>query len=393
MTTGQANDSDGQAAEPSHGNAPDTANSKTCPTRLLSDRPAEADSFGSHGRVADAIADLLQTEDGGKTIGLEGGWGSGKSTVVRLISKQFEDSNAFCIVLFDAWAHQGDPLRRTFLELVIGRLREKKPKWIDDEEWQKQIEELAKRRKVDSTTTVPRLAIGAYLFSIAALLIPFGAALFAAGLGEKSPWNRLTIIGTGLLAVPLTLIILATLAVAIQTTWGLIRKKESQPDRPSGLLTFVINKAITEQQTTTTQSPEPTSVEFSERFGRLMDEALKGDRRLVLVLDNLDRVSHSDALSMWATLQTFLQASEHQRPSWLNASGFSYRTTERRFGDSGTNPRLKKLNRNHPKNHRNRKATTPKRPFRSCLRLPTSIRVYRFASWSLLSSFPVGKLI
>ena len=57
-----------------------------CPTRLLPDTPADTDSFGSHERVAHSIAEVVQTESGGKAIGLEGGWGSGKSTIVKLIS-------------------------------------------------------------------------------------------------------------------------------------------------------------------------------------------------------------------------------------------------------------------------------------------------------------------
>ena len=46
-----------------------------CLTRLLADTPSETDSFGSHERVARAIGEVVQTESGGRAIGLEGGWG------------------------------------------------------------------------------------------------------------------------------------------------------------------------------------------------------------------------------------------------------------------------------------------------------------------------------
>ena len=90
-----------------------------CPTRLLPDTPADTDSFGSHERVAHSIAEVVQTESGGKAIGLEGGWGSGKSTIVKLISwKLSQHKESFHkIAVFDMWSHQGDPLRRTFLVL------------------------------------------------------------------------------------------------------------------------------------------------------------------------------------------------------------------------------------------------------------------------------------
>ena len=57
-----------------------------CPTRIVGDAPAAVDEFGSHEPVANAICDLLETEPGGRTIGLEGGWGSGKSTVAKLLA-------------------------------------------------------------------------------------------------------------------------------------------------------------------------------------------------------------------------------------------------------------------------------------------------------------------
>ncbi|RLB33490.1 MAG: hypothetical protein DRH12_18340, partial [Deltaproteobacteria bacterium] len=58
---------------------------KECPTHLLSDLPASEDAFGGHARVARAIAKLLEEEEGGKAIALIGTWGSGKSTVVKIL--------------------------------------------------------------------------------------------------------------------------------------------------------------------------------------------------------------------------------------------------------------------------------------------------------------------
>lgn len=43
--------------------------------RLLPDFPATQDSFGPHGRIADAIHQLILKEDGGRAIALIGTWG------------------------------------------------------------------------------------------------------------------------------------------------------------------------------------------------------------------------------------------------------------------------------------------------------------------------------
>ena len=129
--------------------------SKICRTLLLPDTPAGEDLFGAHDRLANTIVELVVNEDGGKTIGLEGGWGSGKSTVINLIIQKIEKSEDNLVVLFDAWAHQGDPLRRTFLETLISNIQSEKAGWINVDTWQKKLDELARRRKVEENIISP----------------------------------------------------------------------------------------------------------------------------------------------------------------------------------------------------------------------------------------------
>ena len=52
-----------------------------------------------------------------------------------------------------------------------------------------------------------------------------------------------------------------------------------------------------------------------------MGDALVGcpERRLALVVDNLDRVAPEDARSVWATLQTFLHHPHDPRATWLRS--------------------------------------------------------------------------
>ena len=81
---------------------------------------------------------------------------------------------------------------------------------------------------------------------------------------------------------------------------------------------LLIGQVPTDSWTIVTQTPDPTSVEFESEFRDLLGEALEEDsRKLLLVVDNLDRVQHSDALSIWSTLQTFLGQSEYANEDWL----------------------------------------------------------------------------
>lgn len=51
------------------------------------------------------------------TIGLYGGWGSGKSTIIETAKQQLESDlrKKYKVVVYDAWKYSGDSFRRTFL--------------------------------------------------------------------------------------------------------------------------------------------------------------------------------------------------------------------------------------------------------------------------------------
>ena len=51
---------------------------------FIRDVPATKDAFGSHSRIAKALATAIHTQKDLKVVGLLGPWGSGKSTVVKL---------------------------------------------------------------------------------------------------------------------------------------------------------------------------------------------------------------------------------------------------------------------------------------------------------------------
>lgn len=291
-----------------------------CRTILLPDNPSEKDEFGSHQRVADAIFDLiLCDEKGGKTIGLEGGWGSGKSTVVKLLNSKFSQdpyAQDNLVILFDAWAHRDDPLRRTFLESII--IQAEKKGWVDEDRWKKVRDVIAQRLKIESKTTHSVLKPWARWLIIVSLLLPIGSSLLNYGLDNPSGFWGILSLSLGFLFTLLPLIILVCAVV-----FNHKGKKENSSDYEKDVdrtepLAFLFQKSSTDTKSETFQTVNPTSIEFENRFADLVVEALSNSkRRMIFVLDNLDRIDPAEALSLLSTLQTFLQYND-SCPEWLN---------------------------------------------------------------------------
>jgi len=53
------------------------------------------------------------------------------------------------------------------------------------------------------------------------------------------------------------------------------------------------------------EKPEPTAIEFQDAFREIMAAAQTPKRRLVIVVDNLDRLPPKEAMNIWATVRSF----------------------------------------------------------------------------------------
>lgn len=287
-------------------------------TRFLPDVPADQDAFGPHRSIAEAIENIVLNDPGGYSIGLTGAYGSGKSTVVELLQRSLADRPNACIWVFDAWAHEGDPLRRTFLESLIQRLLSEK--WIGQQRWKQQLDELTHRYRRTETKNTYRITPVAVALALALLLAPLGHALLREGLSGARLWlpgrefNEFATFG-------LLLALLPVLVAAAAIGFGSRQRRRDPSHHPlEELGALLVQRSANQVQTTTTESTDPTSIEFEHSFRDVMREALVSpERRLVLVIDNLDRVEPEDAQRVWSTLRTFLDpATEKQREDWLS---------------------------------------------------------------------------
>ncbi len=285
----------------------------SCTTILLADDPANEDSFGgAHRKLATAISELIKNEVGGKTIGLEGKWGSGKSTTINILKQSLKDDKNIDIFIFDAWAHRGDPLRRSFLERAILHLKDAKG-WIDRKKWGDEIKALRKKKQDTETYTSPRITFLGIAVLVSTLLVPVGMSLVNASISDSidsnlnvvQPLNKMFLTGITIVLAPIFLYIIGGILI---TTYNFVATsifhKIVGNSSPWAILT---QKYDVITKTTSFSTSDPTSVEFEEKFDSLIIDALsKNSKKFVIVLDNLDRVDVEDALSILTTLQTFL---------------------------------------------------------------------------------------
>ena len=267
-----------------------------CKTQLLSDSPAEEDAFGSHKNVAITIAKLINEEDGGKSIALTGSWGSGKSTVVDMLKKELDSSIG--LFVFDAWAHEGDPLRRTFLEQLIDFLTEKE--WINSEKWEQEKLILSHKYLKQTIESTPVLTDVGKTFAALAILVPLGYVMLSLFGKENIPFY-MPHIGFILAISPLIFLVLSLIKI------HLINLKNDENEKNDELFSLIINHSKNTEISGTITTPDPTSIEFQSFFRKLLKDASLNDksRKLLIVIDNLDRIDAKDALSIWATMRTF----------------------------------------------------------------------------------------
>jgi hypothetical protein len=258
----------------------------------------------THENVASNLFELIQSSERGVTIGLEGGWGSGKSTVVNLLknklAKQDKEGDRTLFFLFDAWAHDGDPLRRIFLEGLVND--------IDPEEEDHALNDLrqeisGRKKTVEVKTKKSTSKLGGWL-SFSAIFVPVGAAILSAvnydtlsllNFSKELHWPF--IVGMLLALAPLWVIGL----------WWARGEKDKNGERRWEFFVSDSEESYTQD---ITEDGERTSIEFERFFKQIMDHSVgdgKKYKQALIVVDNLDRVEPEQTLAIWSILQTFFQ--------------------------------------------------------------------------------------
>jgi len=251
----------------------------------LTDLPLDlrqADAFGVVGLV-DRLADLIEDGDPPFTISLSGSWGVGKSTVTEELRTRLREKGIAGVVV-DAWTEDVEHLRRTLAVQVGAKLSDK------PDDLASQAAKLDEGiRTTENRPLAPKLNLVSgnpfkgirKISGPSAVLLGIDLLLFVLTICSAIWFPA----ATSILAALLSAILIFTLF-------------------QSGLLLHIV---------TTSQSVAPASesIQMAESFkNAVTGGVLKGHNKVLVVVDNLDRLSGDDALKALAQIRALVEIPE-----------------------------------------------------------------------------------
>tara|TARA_R110001583_G_scaffold10746_1_gene49429 strand:+ start:493 stop:4005 length:3513 start_codon:yes stop_codon:yes gene_type:complete len=286
---------------------------------FLSDNPVEEDGFSGkgHKRSAKALANaIVHFSDDDRSIGLEGAWGSGKTTVVKMAEKELEREhpNKFSFFTFDLWENQSIEFRRSFLESFLYWSKSS----ISNKEY-KDVENRVKGKTKEIVTTSKReFSVFGYIVMSSVFFLPFlllWMSPFSASLRKQTyqgnnpvevsveyPWPLKTLIEYGHWFA-LGLIALVVLGFIVQTIyhWCSGASFRESLDKSFSLFARKSDKDTVKQ---TIRDGDPTQFEFHEIFFEILSLVQRDKRRIIFVLDNIDRLSKELIQETWSNVRS-----------------------------------------------------------------------------------------
>lgn len=270
--------------------------------KLLSKVPCNDDLFegGAHRKLAIEISDDIRNDDNCTIIGIDGGWGSGKSNLVGMIQKELSNGTngaKYHFFTYDAWGHQTDLQRRTILEELTSDLVKGQTPILNENSWKDSLESLLAKKKHTSTKTIPAIGIGTIVSLFTILLTPFVTHLASLVSVE---WLKQAI-----LVIPYV----AAYGFFGYRHYGKMKDKYKQDFTWEKCLSefFLIYKDDIKEETKfeTISEKEPSSRQFKDWIHEI-DNGLKqnNDIVLILVIDNMDRLPKQKVQELWAAIHS-----------------------------------------------------------------------------------------
>lgn len=280
---------------------------------IVVDQPAREDDFEGKGhlRTAHQLArTIVEFDNEDRSIGLEGDWGAGKSTVVQLASKELsetENSN-FRFFTFDMWSNQTSSFRRTFLEKLIGW---GKREFTEDNSRVDRLDELLDRVRDRTVTTESnsfrRLDWFGVLFILFGPMLPLAFAWLSPFSINPTSGSALSFTIFGFCVPVWSVAILLVVFLYVAFIVRVRKRAKNESIKFSEALSMSASLFTKQQENeTTTQNireEDPNEYEFEITLLDTLQVLQENDYRIVVVFDNIDRLPKDSISNAWADIR------------------------------------------------------------------------------------------
>lgn len=296
--------------------------------KFISNHCSDDDKLANHPHesVANSLFDLLRNhpEIENPVIGLEGSWGSGKSQVIHILQRLVKDAKLdedYKFINYDIWSVQEDLTRKSFLDALLSDAKED-DNIFKTNELKSDYDKLNATVVIRTTKTFPLVRF----FFATLLLIPitiFIIDAFASLLGDNfDTWLTYEQL-KGLLSLIIFLFSLYFFYKALKEEYANLdnnTKKKGWWEKFQiviGRLFYIFKaKDVERKDHETVIKDEPSISRFQEIFEHL-NKGLKDGKKLIIVFDNMDRLSDSQKLmSTWSLLHTFFAEKNYKGKIW-----------------------------------------------------------------------------
>ena len=280
--------------------------------RILSKAPCKDDLFkgGAHRKLAKVIADEIINDQNCSIIGIDGGWGSGKSNLVGMVEKELTNElkpellGKYHFFTYDAWGHQNDYPRRSILEELTAFVTKGEDPILNSDDWRIRLDNLLAKKKKTTTKTIPSLN---YALVVLALMVALTPVINS--ISENIPTKEGKIIFT-------------CLVYGAAIVWTCMKhyrnmKSHNQPVNLENFFTelFLIyqDKIKEDEKYETISEREPSTRQFKDWMFDINKDLVARGKFLVVVIDNMDRLPKLKVQELWSAIHSFF--SEEKYPN------------------------------------------------------------------------------
>ncbi|MFI3242249.1 MAG: P-loop NTPase fold protein [Alphaproteobacteria bacterium] len=317
---------------------------KSAKIKYLRDEPiSKVDS-----PITKAISNEVINSNEGKIIGLLGGWGTGKSSIIKGIKDTICKNN--CTFLeYDAWENENYPFKLGFLKFLFKELNAKN---IDVSDESKALKDLQTVKEVQNEQKFSLINLPNLLIIISLLFFPFMLSKIEKGdVQNFISFNEiLNLCGFSIYSSLIYFFITSNLLVLINF---LIKKDRKcsiawRSILSNTLLSIIVGRFFnnitpinylytplfiwlifnfkelvlkffsdskefyilygatphTESIITVNKSPEPSFIDFKQIYEKTINKFK--DKPIVIIIDNIDRINILEAKNIWAAINGML---------------------------------------------------------------------------------------